>query len=242
MKFWLSQAPAVIPSNKPIIFWDTCALLDILRIPMLGKKSLDYTTLQSYERIEAGVNGGYITSLTSDLVLKEFGAHADNIVNQLAQQEQQIKDEVTEKTKFMKNRPLATAIVAKIYLLDIQNRVIHLVKRILKQTYILKSQMSFAMNADYRVRNYIKPSGGKESYKDSYLWISYISLMRKVSPTVPAFFFTTNPADFAENKKSVKLHPNLATELPSSNCVCALNMHVLDGMLRQYFKNNQIIF
>lgn len=237
-KIFLSNSAAFIPSDKPIVFWDTCALLDILRIPLFDRKNLDFNTFQAYERIEAGIRSGRITSVTSDLVLKEFSAHADDVVNMLALQEQKTKDEVAEQVRYMKNVPLATTIIAKVNLLDVQKRVIELVKQILRQTYILKGQQSFAKNADYRVRNYIKPSGGKESYKDSYLWISYISLMKKVLPSEPAFFYTTNPTDFAENKKSSKLHPNLVTELPSFNCDCALNMNVLDGKLTRYFKTH----
>lgn len=234
-KLWLSQASAAIPSNKPIVFWDTCALLDILRIPLIDRKNLNINTLHAYEGIEAWIRAGRLVSVTSDLVVKEFSEHADDIVNQLSQQERKTKDEVAEQSRYMNNVPLATSIVAKVNLLDVQSRVVKLVKKILSQTIILKGQLSFAHNADYRVRNYIKPSGGKESYKDCYLWISYISLLKKVVPTEPVFFYTTNPADFAENKKSTNLHPDLISELPSANCGCALNMTILNGKLTQYF-------
>ena len=234
-KIWLSQASATIPSNKPIVFWDTCALLDILRIPLIERTHLNINTLHAYEDIEAWLRAGRLVSVTSDLVVKEFSQHADDIVNQLSQQEQKTKDEVAEQSQYMNNVPLAASIVTKVNMLDIQSKVVKLVKKILSQTIILKGQLSFAHNADYRVRNYIKPSGGKESYKDCYLWISYISLLNKVIPTEPVFFYTTNPADFAENKKSNKLHPDLISELPSPNCDCALTMTILNGKLTQYF-------
>lgn len=234
-KFWLSRASALIPNNKPMIFWDTCALLDIIRIPLFERQNLNIDTLYAYEGIESWIRNGRIVSVTSDLVVREFSEHVDDIINLLKLQEQKTKDDVKEQASFMSNVQLATSIVTNVNHLEIQSRVVKLVKRILGQTYILKSQLSFAHNADYRVRNYIKPSGGKESYKDCYLWSSYISLLKEISPTEPTFFFTTNPADFAENKKSLNLHPDLVSELPSPNCGCALNMAILNGRLTQYF-------
>lgn len=70
-----------------------------------------------------------------------------------------------------------------------------MVRKIWQKTYILRGQKSFATNADYRTRNYITPSRGKESYKDSYIWVSFISLLNKLQPTEICYFFTANPAD-----------------------------------------------
>ena len=54
-KIWLSQASTNIARNKPIIFWDTCALLDILRIPLLDRPQFNPQTLQAYEQIESWI-------------------------------------------------------------------------------------------------------------------------------------------------------------------------------------------
>lgn len=234
-KFWLSQANAVINANKPLVFWDTCALLDILRIPLLEKPQFNIATLQAYEQLESWLASNRLVSITSNLVVREFSEHADNIVNMLVAQERKTKDEVKEQSQYMSDAVKSAKVSVGIDLLDIQKRVIKLVKKIWRRTYILRGQDEFALKADYRVRNYIKPSGGKESYKDCYLWICYISLLNKVNPTEPTFFFTSNPADFAENRKSDKLHPNLKAELPFPNSGYALKMLILSGKLQGYF-------
>lgn len=234
-RIWLSQASTNIVRSKPIIFWDTCALLDILRIPLLDRPQLTPQTLQAYEQIESWIAANRLVSVTSDLVVREFSEHADDIVNALSAQEQKLKNDVKEQSQYMTGAKKATRIASVIDLLDIRKRVIKLVKKIWKGTYILRGQDGFALKADYRVRNYIKPSGGKESYKDCYLWICYISVLNKVNPTEPTFFFTTNPADFAENKKSDNLHPNLIAELPFVNSSYALKMSILKGRLQGYF-------
>ena len=234
-KIWLSQASTNIARNKPIIFWDTCALLDILRIPLLDRPQFNPQTLQAYEQIESWIATNRLVSVTSDIVVREFSEHADDIDNALSAQEQKLKNDVKEQSHYMTDAAKATRVASSIDLLDIRKRVIKLVKKIWKGTYILRGQDDFALKADYRVRNYIKPSGGRESYKDCYLWICYISVLNKVNPTEPTFFFTTNPADFAENKKSDNLHPNLTAELPSANSGYALKMAILNGQLQRYF-------
>ena len=234
-RIWLTQADAIISRYKPIIFWDTCALLDVLRIPLLDRPQFTPQTLQAYEQIESWITSNRLVSVTSDLVLREFSEHADDIVNNLATQEQKLKNDVKEQSRYMTDAAKSTRVSNGIDLLDIQKRVIKLVKKIWRGTYILRGQNEFALKADYRVRNYIKPSGGRESYKDCYLWICYISVLNKVNPTEPTFFFTTNPADFAENKKSDKLHPNLIAELPFSNSSYALKMSILYRSLQGYF-------
>lgn len=234
-KMWLSQVTTFVPRNKPIVFWDTCALLDVLRIPILSRSQFNINTLQAYEQLEAWIQDGSITSVTSELVIREFSEHADHRIADLAVQEQKTKDEVKEQTQYMSDTLKATMLSARIDSLDIQKRVVKLAAKIWRKTNILKCENSFAQNADYRVRNYLKPSGGKESYKDCYLWISYISLLNEVNPTEPAFFFTTNPADFAENKSSVNLHPDLKAQLPLANAEAIMKMEILSGKLTRYF-------
>ena len=235
-KIFLSQANGVVPANKPIVFWDTCALLDLARTPLLDRTNLSFATLQEYEQIEQWINSDRLTSVTSDLVLREFSEHIDHIASSLSTQEQKTKNEVKEQTLFMTDLSRARKINQSIDGLDVQKKVIAIVKKIWSHTILLRGQNSFALSADYRVRNYIKPSGGKESYKDCYIWYSYISLLREVNPLGPTFFFTTNPSDFAENKKSINLHPDLKAELPFAQSSFALNMSVLHGKLLQYFR------
>lgn len=112
-----------------------------------------------------------------------------------------------------------------------------MVRKIWQKTYILRGQKSFATNADYRTRNYITPSRDKESYKDSYIWVSFISLLNKLQPTEICYFFTTNPADFAVDRKSTTLHPDLATEMPASGNVC-FKVGILEGEIRTYIQNH----
>lgn len=236
-RIFLSQVPGKLASDEPFIFWDTCALLNLVRIPLIERKELTLNMLQSYEFLLNEIEMGHVQSIASEVVLSEFSHHVDNIVNQLHNQEQRIKDEVKSQTDYMANAQHANVISQKIEFLDVSNKVIKMVRKIWRKTYILRGQKSFATNADYRTRNYITPSRGKESYKDSYIWVSFISLLNKLQPTEICYFFTANPADFAVDRKTPTLHPDLATEMPASGNVC-FKVGILEGNIRTYIQNH----
>ena len=118
-RIWLSQASTNIVRSKPIIFWNTCALLDILRIPLLDRPQFNPQILQAYEQIESWIAAKRLVSVTSDLVVREFSVHADDIVNALSSQEQNLKNDVKEQSRYMTDSIKATRIASIIDLLDI---------------------------------------------------------------------------------------------------------------------------
>ena len=70
-KLWLSQVAANIPNDRPIIFWDTCALVDVARIPHSTKK-FTLQDLEQYEQIAQWIEEGRVISVTSDVVSALF--------------------------------------------------------------------------------------------------------------------------------------------------------------------------
>lgn len=233
----MSQVPNRLVSDKPFIFWDTCALLNLVRIPLKDRSGLTLTTLHSYEYLLSEIEAGHVQSIASEVVLSEFSHHVDSIVNQLHNQEQRIKDEVKSQTAYMANNQQANVISRKIDFLDISKKVIKVVQKIWRKTYILKGQDSFAANADYRTRNYMAPSHVKESYKDCYIWVSFVSLLNELRPSETSYFITVNTADFAANKTSGNLHPDLAVGLPVFGEVC-FKVGILEGKIRAYIQNH----
>lgn len=102
-RIFLSQVSDKLAPDKPFIFWDTCALLNLVRIPLIERSELTLTTLHSYEYLLRKIEAGNVQSIASEVVLSEFSHHVDNIVNQLHNQEQRIKDEVKSQTTYMAN-------------------------------------------------------------------------------------------------------------------------------------------
>lgn len=71
-RIFLSQVSGKLVSDKPFIFWDTCALLNLVRIPLMDRKELTLTTLRSYEYLLSEIEAGHVQSIASEVVLAEF--------------------------------------------------------------------------------------------------------------------------------------------------------------------------
>lgn len=89
-RIWLSQANANLAANKPIIFWDTCALVDIIRIPH-STKNFTIQDLQKYEDIALWLEDGFIQSVTSDIVNIEFDEHYAREYSNLLQEQKSVR-------------------------------------------------------------------------------------------------------------------------------------------------------
>ena len=174
---WSSQIIKKIPSGKPIVFWDTCALVDIIRIPQIGNKKFDIHALSKYEEIAQWIRDGKLISVTSDLVRIEFDKHFANELKKVEDQTNKYQAEVKTLASYMKNTYKQHRVTTAIDLLECCKRCEETVISICKNTLAIRQENIFMMAADYRVRNYEQPSGGRESYKDCYLWATFLKLV-----------------------------------------------------------------
>lgn len=216
-KIFASTSNHLINGNVPIIYWDTCALLDIIRIPLWDRKELDKKTLDQYKAFANWIADGSIVSVTSDLVVEEFSHNYDKIRKQLEDQTKNLINSIDELTGYMENVVNATRIRTDLQQLEAYKVVTGVVERIWKNTIVIRSQKKYMKNADYRIRNYVKPSGGQESYKDCYIWVCFMELMNIIHPVAQTYFFTVNTADFAEARNNKVLHHDLQNELSRPN-------------------------
>ena len=91
-KLYKKAALHDIPQNTPFIFWDTCALLDILRIPYRQENVT--AALTKYQQLYEFIENDRIISLTSDMVLYEFNSHFDEISNELSKEVRRLKESI----------------------------------------------------------------------------------------------------------------------------------------------------
>lgn len=196
-RIWLSQANANLAANKPIIFWDTCALVDIIRIPH-STKNFTIQDLQKYEDIALWLEGGLIQSVTSDLVNIEFDEHYAREYSNLLQEQEKRKDSIKNFSQYIINRVKKNKINTTIDTLNIQNRFGILTQRICRQTTLIREENIHARFADYRTRHKMAPAANKGEYKDCYIWGTYLSTIKAVNPSVYCAFITTNPKDYGK--------------------------------------------
>lgn len=226
-KVFVSTSGHLITGNIPIIYWDTCALLDIIRIPLKDRKELDKKTQDQYVAFAKWITNGSLISVTSDLVLEEFSHNYDKIRKQLDDQTKNLINSVDEQTDYMENAVDAARIKNELQKLENYKIVTDVAMKIWSNTVVIRSQKAFMKNADYRIRNYVKPSGGQESYKDCYIWVCFMELMNQIRPTAQSYFFTVNTADFAESRNNKVLHHDLQNEISQPNIIGVLSAYTL---------------
>lgn len=196
-KLWLSQVVANIPNDKPIIFWDTCALVDVARIPHSTKK-FTLQNLEQYEQIAQWIEDGRVISLTSDVVSGEFDAHYSDEYAAMVAEQTKRKNQIKEFTQYLLNPAKRNKIETTVDQLNIQNRLGMLTNKICKNTTVMRHEGEYVRFADYRTRKKMAPAYNKGEYKDCYIWGTFMAVLKRLHPTNICYFITTNPRDYMQ--------------------------------------------
>ena len=229
-QIYLSQARANISNTRPIIFWDTCALLDILRLPF--RQSIrGAEMLVRYEIIAESIERGVIASVTSSLVITELTNHYNQVYNELTRKENDAKNQMIRLADYMVSTKKKTRLIYAVNLLNIESRLLSVLHRLLKNTIILKEQNVYRNFADYRLRYNMAPAERKAEYKDCYIWGTFVTLIRNINPNTLSLFFTTNTKDYKDDTDNI--YPQLVRDCYFPDMKIQFNVDQLYGELHQ---------
>lgn len=209
-KIYLSQIEDEVPTDKVIVFWDTCALLDILRIPIRGE--LGMNALENYEKIAEYIENDQVVSVTSGLVIREFHDHYDEERQKMLRDQNNLKNKVTDYAGYMINERKRNRITESIRLLNVISRLESILSRILKHTLVLREEKIYRSFADYRLRNKMAPAARKSEYKDCYIWGTFLKFVHKIEPDSPYISFMT------KNSKDYEVQSNTLFPLIITDC------------------------
>ena len=213
---------------KPVIFWDTCALLNIIRF-IYREDPGDVTTFEAIKKIHNAILNDNILSVSCVSVITEYNGNVNVAV-------QQIDDSVTQTDTFYKN------------LLDVINKLdntamgyttvsvqhtpqkLHsMVQDILRRTTFITIDKTATSNAHQRVLQKKAPAGKKEEFKDCTIWEVMLSCYRQlntVDSNIPKVFYTVNTQDFCkfENKVAQSFLYDLLMESFTLKFTCCNNV------------------
>lgn len=223
-KFHISQVSTVLPNGKPVLFWDTCALLDIIRIPIRS----NLVALSNYERIAELIEKGDILSVTSEMVLSEVNDHFLKEKQILENEQTRRKNEIIGFADYMESQKKRDRIKSAVALLNVISRLELLTTRILRRTYIVRGESKYRDSADFRLRNKIAPAARKAEYKDCYIWSSFLTFAHEY-PHTKLVFMTTNPKDYRQDKN---LFPDIQRDCVRANAQCLFNIGAAYGFLK----------
>lgn len=202
-KLQFKRAVNTIPVDKPILFWDTCALLDMLRIPYRVK--YDINLLISYERLSAMIKRGDIVSIASSIIDIEFDNHYAGTLNELRTNVEKVKRQAKEYAGYMSDEHLKTSIIADVDRIEIEQRLLNVINEITQNTILVEGNKKLDKIAKDRVIYKIAPESVKGEYKDCYIWATFVLLMKELNPSKLSYFATTNTKDYKQKNNSQPL-------------------------------------
>lgn len=228
-KIWMSQSVENIASDKPIIFWDTCALLDILRIPYRSGKIND---LNLYEKVLDGIKNGAVISVTSEIVAEEFDRHFNDMYDELEKEQENRKKGVKDFAIFEKDEATRVNISTVIDTLSVSQRLLDVVDQICNNTIQIRGDANQCKFADFRLRNSIAPAAKKNEYKDCYIWGAFITLAQNLEHHNSMIFFTSNIDDYID-KSSKDFYSQLKNDCRNANGKIEISIGNLYGSLHR---------
>ena len=209
-KMYLKMSLTSIPNGKPVIFWDTCAILEMLRLP--ERSNNPGRDFDQYVLIADKIASGELISVTSELVFQEFNQHYMEELMSLRKHEQKQRDEIKKITAIMKSGQKRTSIEAGVDAMHTETRVTSNISKIWKNTILIREQKSFLQYAYTRVKFKMAPSMNKEQFKDSYIWGTFMNLAHGLAGYPKMFFFTLNKKDYLDPNNG-KVMPQIASDI-----------------------------
>lgn len=198
--------------ERPLVFWDTCAMLDILRVADKTRSpKLGIEALEAYEKIVQLIEAGRLVSVTSYMVRHEFNDNFENAHNSLIKTEKRCVGDILEYAGYAENQNAYHSVKVATDLIDAKNRIIGLLERLCKNTFVLKEQkfiyekIDVSKQARERILHKIAPASRKQEYKDCYIWLTFVSLAKNIHQHKKTIFFTSNKADYMEEASSIPL-------------------------------------
>jgi hypothetical protein len=200
---------------KPIFFWDTCSLLEIIRLVYRGG---NLNSLKSIIEIKGLIDSGAIYSICSELTIKEWNDNFDHIKSET-------QKSLNLTSIFHKDGiDMINHIFSTTYSSDHtgdKGLVAELEKIAdgICQSSIFLTTDSIAQNALTRVKNKLPPSAKKPEFKDCAIWETVLDLASQVQFAGLNFvFLTVNTDDYVDKGRTPrKIHGNLISEAVTYN-------------------------
>lgn len=207
-------------SPNRLIFWDSSALLEIIRFPYRGGDIHSYRALN---RINGLIQANNIYSIASSITITEWNDHEDNIKSE-------VQSSLEKTHNYHSN---CIQIANEIYGTSLPSETIQdkglvesfeaLADSIIGRTYFIRTQ-EIADSALDRVRLKRPPSKKKPEYKDCAIWETALKLSRDILPIDAVnhqVFYTVNTEDFLDKSNlPLAFHAVLLSEASSSRLHC----------------------
>ena len=212
------------PNPRNIIFWDTCALLEIFRFPY---RNGDLSTYKTLNRLNDLIQANSIYSLASSLTISEWNNH-ENSIKAIVQSSLEETGNYHSICLQISNEISGSALISEtLHDKGLIQNFEALADSILSKTIFLQTN-EIANSSLERVRDKLPPASKKSEFKDCAIWETIVKVSRDIYSFDTAnfqVFYTVNTDDFVDKSRTPKLfHGMLLTEASLSNLNCCSNL------------------
>ena len=189
----------VYSSNpKPVVFWDTCALLNIIRF--IYREKGDFSQkFNCIKHVHDQILNDNVYSVTSEIIVNEWN---NNIDKTLSGFKQSLEDTtryhrggITVSNLINTRTDISEPLTGK----GLDVSLYRLVKDILDKTFFMSYDKEIAYDALQRTSGKTPPAGVKEEFKDCAIWSTMVFFSKEMN-TIDAgkvkVFYTKNTEDF----------------------------------------------
>lgn len=219
------------PTPKPILFWDTCALLNYIRF-IYREDPGDINTFRAMESIYNKIVKDEIYSVAAETSITEWNDHVDKTIGE-------VKDSLAKTSSYhLRSIDVINAIKTlslkheAIDTYDLEELLCQLALNIIAKTTFIEIDQVSTYNAHQRVLRKNPPAGKNEEFKDCTIWEIMITLNKKINATkipISRCFYTVNTDDFCSREGRYLWI--LETEATTNNVSCCKNIFEVDRAL-----------
>lgn len=195
-------------NHYDIIFWDTCSLLDIIRLPY---RTCSVQNLDFYQQVFTLIKDKKVLSVASELTIAELNYNIPNVEkeydNYLKKLQQDLKchEDYLIKCNKIDDPMINFTLEQK----ELKQSLFKLLDELISNTIFLTENLNYNKFAHFRVSYHMAPAQKKGEYKDCYIWATCLELAKQSSSyDTNILFFTKNKDDFFENGKLFELIHN----------------------------------
>lgn len=213
---------------KPVIFWDTCALLNIVRF-IYREDPGDVTTYNEIKKLYDAILSNSILSVSCESVIIEYNDHVNDAVQEIEASVNQTNTYFKNSVDVVNKLDNSTIGYTSTAASQMPQKLHAMVEAILCNTKFVTIDKTATSNAHQRVLQHKAPAGKKEEFKDCTIWEVMLSCYRQlntVDVAKPKVFYTVNVQDFCimENKVPKSFIHDLLMEAVSLNFTCCKNV------------------
>ncbi|MGK7392876.1 MAG: PIN domain-containing protein [Candidatus Cyclobacteriaceae bacterium M2_1C_046] len=202
--------------NRPILFFDTCALLDILRIP-LPSRSFPTDADQHVIEVKNFINADKAICLSSEICIKEFNDNTPIILKAYDTEFTKIESSINNFYELVDNSGIASEKIDRVSLkkYKIENYFADIAGNIISKIYFVEEE-PLRNSAHIRLIDKIPPAAKKGEYKDCIIWETYYKIISELKSRV-SFFISSNKDDYCDGSNTEEFHPLLKDEIDTKN-------------------------